>query len=200
MRWAAWFARAGAYPGPKLRESGGSGTARDLRWTLGMNDVQSRLDQDHRELSQLLWRLSQDARDPSGLELQATWRELEQRLLAHLDAEEQYLLPLVEASHPFQSECTRREHDEIRRLVAELGVAVELHTVREPAISDLVRTLDEHAEREDRTLYRFAGDKASVAVQHRIAVALREATRATIAAVNRAATRLTRDSSRAHPS
>lgn len=160
-----------------------------------MNEVQSRLDQDHRELSQLLWRLSQDARDPSGLELQATWRELEHRLLAHLDAEEQFLLPLVEASHPFQVECTRREHGEIRRIVAELGIAVELHTVRESAISELVRTIDEHAEREDRTLYRFAGEKASVAVQHRIALALRESTTAALAAVKRATARLTRDAS-----
>jgi hemerythrin len=195
MRPAAWFARARARPGPKCAETAGQRPGTRLAMALGMNEVQSRLDQDHRELSQLLWRLSQDARDPSGLALQATWRELEHRLLAHLDAEEQYLLPLVEASHPFQVECTRREHDEIRRLVAELGIAVELHAVRESAISELVRTIDEHAEREDRTLYRFAGEKASVAVQHRIVLALREARRAARAAVERVAARLTRDAS-----
>ncbi len=163
-----------------------------------MNDIQAHLDQDHRELSQLLARLSQDARDPSGLELQATWSELEHRLLAHLYAEEQYLLPLVEASHPEQAERTRREHEMIRRLVAELGVAVELHSVREPAISELVRTLDEHAEWEDSALYRLAGEKASVAVQHRIALALREATRMTVAVANRLAARWVSDTSRTH--
>jgi hemerythrin len=199
MRVTAWFARDLARDHHEQLRTDQFGRGTRLAMDSGMNDVQTRLDRDHRELTQLLWRLSQDARDPSGLELQATWGELERRLNAHLRAEEEYLLPLVEASHPALVECTRREHDEIRRLVAELGVAVELHTVREPAISELVRTLDEHAEREDRTLYRFAGEKASVAVQHGIVVALRDATRAVVAAANRAAARLTSDGTRARP-
>jgi hemerythrin len=164
-----------------------------------MNPVQAKLDQDHRELGELLLRLAQDARDPSGSALRATWNELERRLLAHLEAEEQYLLPLVEAGHPAQVDCTRSEHAQIRQLVSELGVAIELHAAREPMVSELIRTLDEHAEREDRTLYRFAGEKASVAVQQRITKALREAVGFVIAAVNRAAARVPRDSHRAHP-
>ncbi len=162
-----------------------------------MNPVQTRLDQDHVELRLLLLRLSQDARDPSGSALRATWNELEPRLLVHLDAEEQYLLPLVEGSHPAQADCTRSEHAQIRRMLSELGVAIELHTAREPMINELIRTLDEHAEREDRTLYRFAGEKASVAVQHRIAEMLREALRSVIAAANRAAARGPHDDRRA---
>ncbi len=157
-----------------------------------MNPVRKRLDQDHEELRQLLLRLTQDARDPSGNALRSTWNELERRLLAHLEAEEQYLLPLVEGSHPAQVDCTRSEHAQIRRLVSELGLAIELHAAREPMIGELIRTLDEHAEREDRTLYRFAGDKASMAVQHRIAVMLREAVRFVIAAANRTAARVPR--------
>jgi hemerythrin len=163
-----------------------------------MNHVQQRLDQDHRELNALLWRLSHDADAPSNDALRATWDELERRLLAHLDAEEQYLLPLVEASHPAQVDCTRREHEQIRRLVSELGIAIELHAVRQPAISELIRVLHEHADREDRTLYRFAGEKASVAVQHRIVQMLKAAARFAIAAANKAATRsVRRDSNRA---
>ncbi|HKY36806.1 MAG TPA: hemerythrin domain-containing protein [Polyangiaceae bacterium] len=165
-----------------------------------MNPIQQRLDQDHRELNSLLWRLSDDACAPSRDALQATWAEVERRLLAHLEAEEQYLLPLVAASHPAQVNCTRSEHEQIRRLVSELGVAIDLHAARQPAISELIRVLHEHAEREDRTLYRFAGEKASVAVQHRIVTMLKETVRFTIAAANKAVARATRhDSTRANP-
>ena len=163
-----------------------------------MNPVRQRLDQDHRELRQLLLRLAEDAHDPSGSALRTTYSELERRLLAHLEAEEQYLLPLVEGSHPAQADCTRSEHAQIRRLVSELGLAIELHSAREPMISELIRTLDEHAEREDRTLYRFADEKASVAVQHRIAVMLKEAVQLVIAAANRVGTRVSGSDRPAH--
>jgi len=165
-----------------------------------MNQVRVRLDQDHRELNALLLRLSQDASAPSDEAMRATYSELERRLLTHMDAEEQYLVPLVEASHPAQAQCTRSEHEQIRQLLSELGIAVDLHAVRQPAISELIRVLHEHAEREDRTLYRFAGDKASVAVQHRIVTRLKEAAQFAVAAANRAAARWTkRDSDRAAP-
>ena len=163
-----------------------------------MNPIQQRLDQDHRELDALLWRLSEDACAPNSGALEATWDDLERRLLAHLEAEEQYLLPLVEARHPAQVECTRSEHEQIRRLVSELGIAIELHAARQPAISELIRVLHEHAEREDRTLYRFAGEKASAAVQRRIVTMLKEAAHLAIATANKAATRAFRhDSNRA---
>lgn len=45
------------------------------------------------------------------------------------------------------------EHRRIRELVAELGVAVDLHTARKDAVLRLVRLLREHAQAEDRSLY-----------------------------------------------
>jgi len=88
-------------------------------------------------------------------------------------AEELYLLPLLEASHPTEVERTHAEHARIRELVDELGVAVELHTARKPAITELIELLKLHSAREDEALYSWAGDKASTAVQRSLFSALR---------------------------
>jgi hemerythrin superfamily protein len=137
-----------------------------------MNPVQTRFDQDHRDIEALLEDLAHCAASSSPA-LEATFNDLERRLMAHMDAEEQYLLPLVEVSYPAESERTRLEHARIRQLVSQLGLAIELHAVREPQIAELVQLLREHAEREDRTVYDFAGERASSAVEHRLASLLK---------------------------
>ena len=92
-----------------------------------------------------------------------------------MEAEERELLPLVEAAHPLEVARTLAEHAQIRQLVAELGVAIELHTARQPAIEGLIELLREHALREDHVLYEFAGCKASSAVYDKISSVLRAA-------------------------
>ena len=141
-----------------------------------MNDVKARLTQDHKELDALLRCLAEDAAAPADCApLLSTWSQLETRLLGHMDAEEQYLLPLIEASHPAEVARTRREHVRIRQMVYELGVAIELHAVRQPAIDALVALLHDHAQREDLILYELAGERASTLLQHRVANLLRAA-------------------------
>ena len=133
-----------------------------------MNQVGLHMAEDHRELEALLKRLADDAQAPECEALHLTWCELESRLLGHMAAEEHYLLPLIETSHPAQAARTFTEHDEIRRQVSELGVAIELHSVRQPAIDGLIRTLQAHAQYEDETLYPLAGDGASPILQQRL--------------------------------
>jgi hypothetical protein len=153
-----------------------------------MNDVKARLTQDHEELDALLRCLAEDAAAPECCApLQSTWCQFESRLLCHMDAEERYLLPLVEASHPAEAARMRLEHVRIRELVCELGIAIELHTARQPAIDALIKLLHEHAQREDLILYELAGERASTAVEQGIAgmlrSALQRALQATLAAV-----------------
>jgi hypothetical protein len=50
----------------------------------------------------------------------------------------------------------------------------------------LIQVLREHADREDFTIYRLAGDCASTAVEHRLATLLRGAARSALAAAKRA--------------
>ncbi len=140
-----------------------------------MNQVHARLAKDHEELHALLECLAEDVEAPECGELEATWGALEARLLRHIDAEERYLLPLLEASHPAEVARNRAEHARIRDLVAELGIAVELHSARKPAVMQLIELLTRHAQHEDEVLYRLAGAKASVAVAHSVFATLKDA-------------------------
>lgn len=140
-----------------------------------MNSVAARLTKDHAELQGLLERLAQDATAPLAGELEATWAVFERRLIRHMEAEERFLLPLLEASDPDEVARIRVEHARIRDSLTELGVAIELHTIRAPHIDELIALLEAHAKHENVALYRLAGEKASTAVEHGIAERLKSA-------------------------
>jgi hypothetical protein len=142
-----------------------------------MDAIRAQLAAEHRVLDDLFGRLLHNGHVLSHHDLLLVWCELEHRLLSHMDVEEQFLLPLVEASHYRDVERARAEHVRLRELVCTLGAAIELNTAREPAIRELSQLLHAHAEREDRLLYRSACERASVIVQFRMASALRAAAR-----------------------
>lgn len=143
-------------------------------------NVRTKLVQDHEALDALLVQLTEEAKDSDRPALQATWSEFEARLIAHINAEERFLLPLIEADNPREVAQTRREHGEIRDLIAELGLAIELHTAREPDIRRLVDLLRAHAQHEEAAFYTVAGEKASRAVEHSISSTLKTAVRAVL--------------------
>lgn len=152
-----------------------------------MTDLRIQMTKDHEQLEGLLRCLSEDAAAPECGALQTTWCQFETRLLAHMDLEERYLLPALETSNAAESERIRAEHARIRELVSELGVAIELHTARQPAITQLISLLRRHSEQEDRVLYRLADRQTPAHIQDKIAAALKAAARgATTAAVGEA--------------
>jgi hypothetical protein len=140
-----------------------------------MDAIRAQLAADHRVLDDLFCRLLHDASVVPHHDLHAAWCELEHRLLSHMDVEEQFLLPLVAASHRHAVEHAQAEHAHIRGLIGALGIAIELGTAEAPAIRELAQVLHAHAEREDRLLYRSACERASVVVQYRMATTLRTA-------------------------
>jgi hypothetical protein len=117
--------------------------------------------------------LAQDARAPVPGALQTTWAAFESKMVRHMEAEEHFLLPLLEASDAAEVARIRAEHAQIRDAISQLGVAVELHTVREANVRELIELVYAHGRHEDAALYRLAGDKASAAVEHGIAQMLR---------------------------
>jgi Hemerythrin HHE cation binding domain len=141
-----------------------------------MNPIGSRLLKDHAELEEQLQRLA-EAASASSPELAAIWNVLEGRLMRHMEVEERFLLPLIEASEGAEVERIRSEHARIRDGVAELGLGIDLHSVREPQIAELLRLLRAHAAHENQALYRSSGDKASTAVHHSISEALKSVMR-----------------------
>jgi hemerythrin-like domain-containing protein len=140
-------------------------------------NVRSKLVHDHEELDAMLVQLAEEAEDSDRPALQATWNDFEAHLIAHINAEERYLLPLIETDHADEVARTLQEHAEIRDLIAELGLAIELHTARQSDICRLVDLLRAHAKHEESALYTLAGDKASLAVEHSISSTLKAAVR-----------------------
>jgi hypothetical protein len=138
-----------------------------------MNEIRARLTKDHEEIQALLRRLAEDADAPDAAQLQVSWAALEGRVLRHMEAEERYLLPLLEASHPAAVAKTHAEHGHIRDILSALGIAVELHSARKPDILQLIELLKAHSAYEDGALYTLAGERASVAIQHSVTAALK---------------------------
>ena len=60
---------------------------------------------------------------------------------------------------PEEAVALLREHGQIRELLLELGVAVDLHAIRFEQSRRFIDMLRAHADREDRLLYRWADER-----------------------------------------
>ncbi|MFW6087088.1 MAG: hemerythrin domain-containing protein [Myxococcota bacterium] len=116
---------------------------------------------DHERLDALFQDLLNAAEGADQPTLQRIWARFESGLLAHLDAEETHLLPVLEEVAPDTVKEIREEHAQIRKLISELGVTTELHQLRKEVADLLVRSLRDHAAYEDRTLYHRADELMS---------------------------------------
>lgn len=103
------------------------------------------------------------------------WTRFERGLEAHLAAEERTLLPLFDAHDPDEAAAIRREHIEIRRLLAEMGVSLDLHVLREEKVAAFVEALRRHAAREEASLYPWADQKLPAPELHTLRESLGEA-------------------------
>jgi hypothetical protein len=105
------------------------------------------------------------------------WAEAEKVILKHLDVEEALVFPALRPEHEGEIAALRREHGSIRSGLAELGLALEIHTLRSEAIESFCATLRAHAAREDALAY-VAADRALPAPSVRaIAARIRDAMR-----------------------
>jgi hypothetical protein len=89
-------------------------------------------------------------------ECDGAWDAFQSALTAHMDYEDSLLVPAYAAAVDGRarvSERLRRDHAAIRAEVDRLGVAIQLHTVREDDIRALVAMLAEHAAFEGRVFY-----------------------------------------------
>jgi hemerythrin-like domain-containing protein len=125
-----------------------------------MSNLRDGLLDEHAWLDQALSDLACATEGGAPPDLARTWSELERGLLRHLEFEERELFPLVAPFHAEGVQALREEHERLRKLVTELGVRVDLHTLRKNTVDDLVEALRRHAEREDRTLYRWIEEHA----------------------------------------
>ena len=104
-----------------------------------------------RELDRLI--IAVEAGDP---DIRTLWDRVEGEILAHLDAEERFVLPSFARVDLAEAAQLLHEHGRIRELLMELGVAIDLHSARVAMCVGLVELLRAHADREQRFLYRWA--------------------------------------------
>jgi hypothetical protein len=113
------------------------------------------LSREHAHLEHLYQQLL-DAMAASSPDVRALWNELSDRLHAHMEAEERYLLPSFARVDRDEARALLRDHAYIRDQLLELGVAVDLHQLSFVHSHELIARLRAHAIREDRLMYRWA--------------------------------------------
>jgi hemerythrin-like domain-containing protein len=125
-----------------------------------MTRFREELEKQHAWLETTLNALVSASEGKSPTDVAPAWAEFEHGLMGHLDFEEDELFPLVEPFHAEGVQRLRQEHARIRKLVSELGVAVDLHTLHRSEVDALAETLRRHAEHEDRTLHHWIEENA----------------------------------------
>lgn len=116
-------------------------------------DLGALLRAEHVQLDQTFEALAEGFRaDPRSAGL-IEWKRFEAALLAHLNVEEDLVLPTFQRSHPIEAAQLLDEHASIRRELDELGLGVELHLISVPLIERFISKLRAHAAREDAMLY-----------------------------------------------
>lgn len=87
------------------------------------------------------------------------WTQLDHQLLAHMEAEERFVLPVFAHVDREEARALLREHGQLREQLLELGVAVDLHVTRYARSREFAELLERHANREEALLYRWADEK-----------------------------------------
>jgi hemerythrin superfamily protein len=111
---------------------------------------------DHRALDKLFDALLVEMEGGDPACYQASWACFEQALLNHIDAEEVFLLPSFDRVEPSEAIAIRQEHATLRHLLADMGVRLELHAVKEEHVKRLIDAIRKHARREEAVLYKWA--------------------------------------------
>ncbi len=114
------------------------------------------LSQDHQRLDAMLENVLELVHVDVRPQLNERWAAYEDGILAHLDAEEMFLLPGLKAHDPACAARISEDHAKIRELLAEIGVGLDLHIVREDQVRELALFLRAHAKMEEVPLYTWA--------------------------------------------
>ncbi len=118
---------------------------------------------DHRRMEDLLRRLLAAFEANDREDVRTLWDEFETGLLAHMETEEEHLIPrLIRVNEP-DGRALLEEHQLLRRRLTELGLEVDLHTIRLDRALMFIEELRAHSRHEDKWLYRFGDEQFSVA-------------------------------------
>lgn len=119
------------------------------------DDLRLLLSRDHERLDRLFRDLLAAFEVDARSEVGRLWNEFDGDLRAHMQLEEEQLLPRFEQVDAPEAAALRREHDAIRDKLLQLGVGVDLHFTRHNQVEEFVRELRAHAKREDALMYQW---------------------------------------------
>jgi hypothetical protein len=114
---------------------------------------------DHRSLEQEIDQLVSACEANDQPRMETLWTDFETRLSAHLEMEEIHIVPLMLERHHRAGRAIIEEHKHIRRRLAELGTAVDLHQLRLEALRRFLDELRAHAKTEDGLMYQWADEQ-----------------------------------------
>jgi hemerythrin-like domain-containing protein len=141
----------------------------------------------HRELDRRLEALIACARNADPSELRAEWSAFERELLRHLELEEAEILPSFARHNAVEARAILAEHAEIRNVLLELGLSLDLHLLRAEGVDAFVQRLKAHAHREDTMLYAWAQSHVAPEGWRSIKRGLRDAAKAARSAASHGA-------------
>jgi len=130
---------------------------------------------DHNALREIYARLLAAMMANAADDTRALWQELDRAVRSHMEAEERFVLPLFAHANHAEALALLRDHGQIRELLFELGIAVDLHLLRYDRAQELSSLLLVHAAREEKLLYLWAdeglGRDVVQAIKERVAAA-----------------------------
>ncbi|AKU95475.1 Universal stress protein family [Labilithrix luteola] len=113
------------------------------------------LRRDHRRLEQVYEGLASAYRRGDWNEVIEEWNHFEPALMAHMEREEREVFPSFRLVAPEEAKALLDEHEQLRRLLATLGVHIEIHAFPMADAEDLIERLHQHEVREATALYPF---------------------------------------------
>lgn len=120
------------------------------------DDLGQLLSQDHARLDRLFQDLLDAFAADARTDVAKLWNEFDRDLRAHLQLEEEQLLPKFLEFNAPEALALMREHQSIRDRLLRLGVGVDLHLTRHGQVADFIRELRAHAQREQALMYRWS--------------------------------------------
>ena len=122
-------------------------------------EVRDRFLADHREIETLLGRVLDAFEADDRQQVAEVWTEFDSRLNAHMDAEERFLIPVLQRRNERAARAILEEHRHFRARLTQLCTEVDLHTVRLHEARGLIDELRAHSAHEDRMLYSTVGSE-----------------------------------------
>lgn len=126
------------------------------------------LDQHHREIEDACLAILSAGFADEPRDLARVWGDVEHKLLDHMMAEEQFLLPAYQRVDPENAQDLRDQHARLRERAYEIGVAIQLHTIRCEQLQQFVADLRAHARNEEASLYRWADQHLGADLRRRV--------------------------------